>query len=210
MMPRLIMTERIAAAAILVLLGACASAPAPRYYVLSPTVVAPVDNTAVPVPVLVKDVTLPQYLDRSQIVVRGSGHRLMMIENQLWAGDLRQDLTRVLVENLGRLLGSERVAASAGFLREKPDYRLEVEVLRFERGPDGRVSLEARWSLRRAADGVLLASPIERLSGAPLGEGASYEAVVASMSALWGELAEVLARRIRAPGIARTGATGGT
>lgn len=198
MMPRTILTLRVAAIAILVLLGACASAPATRYYVLSPTAALPIAGAAAPVSVLVRDVALPQYLDRAQIVVRGSGHRLEMIENELWAGNLSQDMTGVLVENLGRLLASERIAASAAFLHGKPEYRVEVEVLRFERGADGRVALEARWSLRRMADGSLLASPIERLSGAPLAADAGFDAVVASMSSLWGELAAVVARRIQA------------
>lgn len=209
MMPRRIGLARVATLAVLALLSACASPPAIRHYVLSPTAPLPAQGAAAPVSVLVAGVSLPQYLERSQIVVRSGGHRLTMIENELWAGDLREDMTRVLVENLGRWLASGRVAASTGFPHGTPDLRLVVEVLRFERGADGRVALEARWSLRRPADDAVPAGSIERLFGAPLPAGAPVEAVVASMSTLWGEFAGVLARRIQAAGTSRPGAKAG-
>lgn len=195
----------IAAVASLALLCGCSSAPATRYYVLSPTAQMPahraqalVDREAAAVAVVIKDVRLPQYLDRSQIVTRGSDHRLQIAEYEQWAGNLREDMTRVLAENLGRLLESDRVVAAPHNLRLQPDYRVEVEVLRFEREPGGRVGLSARWWLTRGSDASLLASPAETLFGAPLGEGASFEAMVASMSAVYGELAQAIARGIRA------------
>lgn len=199
MIPR---ARLVAAVAGLALLGACASAPVTRYYVLSATAPATAHAGTKPVGIVVSDVSLPQYLDRSQIVVRGSGHRVLMIENELWAGNLREDMTRVLVANLAGLLGSERVIAAPHPQRVQPDYRVAVEVLRFERGADGRVELSARWWLTRAADGTVLASPVEALSGPALPDQSGYEAVVASMSAVYGELAMVIARRISAAAVA--------
>lgn len=197
MMPRPLL---IALAAVLALAGGCSSVPATRSYLLSATAAAPAEMAATPLAVVVKDLTLPQYLDRSQIVTRGGGHRIQIVEHELWAGNLRQDMMRVLVENLGRVLASERVVAASNALRLQPDFRVEVDVLRFERGADGRVELAARWWLTRGSDGLLLASPTQTLFGAPLGEGASYEALVASMSAVYGELAQAIARSIQAGG----------
>lgn len=188
----------VAAVAGLALLGACASAPVTRYYVLSATAPAPAHAATKPPGVVVSDVSLPQYLDRSQIVVRGSGHRVLVIENELWAGNLREDMTRVLVENLAGLLGSARVIAAPHPQRMQPDYRVAVEILRFERSAAGRVELGARWWLTRASDGVVLASPVETLAGAILPDQSGYEAVVASMSTVYGELAQAIARRISA------------
>lgn len=186
----------IAAAACFALLCACASTPANRYYVLGATVEAPV-RPAAAVTVVITDVRLPQYLDRSQIVVRGGDHRLQISEYDLWAGNLREDMTRVLAVNLGRLLESERVLPAPNSLRLKPDYRVEVEVLRFERESGGRVGLLARWWLMRGSDAALLASSTEMLSGTPLGDDAPYDALVASMSSVYGELANAIARSIR-------------
>jgi len=195
--------HRLIAAAALVLLAGCAAAPATRYYVLNPTAPAPAAAQgaarAAPesIAVVIKEVRLPQYLDRREIVIRGGDHQLRMVENEQWAGNLREDMTRVLADNLGRFLESERVVAAPHRLKMQPDFRVEVEVLRFEREAGGRVGLAARWWLTQGADATLLASPEITLSGAPLGAGASYEAVVASMSSVYGELAQAIARSIR-------------
>lgn len=187
----------IAAAATLVLLWGCSSAPVTHYYVLSPTAQAPAQPAQASIAVVIKDVRLPQYLERPQIVIRGGDHRLQVVENEQWAGNLREDMTRVLAENLGRLLQSDRVIAAPHDLRLQPDVRVEVEVLRFERDAGGRVQLSAHWWVTRGSDATLLASPGVTLFGEPLGAGAAYEAVVASMSAVYGELAQAIARSIR-------------
>lgn len=193
-------TRSLAAAAVL-LASACASDPVTRYYVLAPAATAPAPVAgAKPVSVVIKDVRLPQYLERPQIVVRGSEHRLVMADYDLWAGDLRQDMLRVLSENLGRLLATDRVAIAPHTLKTAPDVRVEIEVLRFERGAGGNVELAARWWLTRGADGQLVASPSVALAGTPLPAGAPYEAIVASMSALYAQLAQEIARSIQARG----------
>jgi uncharacterized lipoprotein YmbA len=195
----------IAIVAILALLCACSSAPPTRYYVLAPLAQAPLakpqaaaDRAIAPVALVVKDLRLPQYLDRSQIVTRSENHRLQISEFELWGGNLREDMTRVLAENLRQLLDGDRVIAAPYTMSVTPDYRLEVEIQRFEREAGGRVRLSAHWWLTRGADAVLLASPEASFQGAALGEKSSYEALVASMSAVYGELAQAIARSVRA------------
>lgn len=189
------------AATCLLLVSACASDPVTRYYVLAPVApaVAPAPG-ARPVAIVVKDVRLPQYLERAQIVTRGSENRLLMADHELWAGDLRQDMLRVLSENLGRLLATDRVVTAPHTLKSVPDVRVEVEVLRFERDAAGKVELAARWWLTKGSDGQLIASPSITLAGIPLASGAPYEAVVASMSALYAQLAQEIARSVQARG----------
>jgi uncharacterized lipoprotein YmbA len=200
------MTLRIAASArgfliagVLLLVAGCASDPVTRYYALVPTAPAAA-LAAKPVAVVIRDLRLPQYLERTQIVTRASDHRLVMADYDLWAGDLRQDMTRALTENLSRLLGSDRVVAAPHTLRLQPDVRVEVEVQRFERDAGGKVQLAARWWLTRGSDGALMASPAITLAGDPVAATAGFEAVVASMGAVYGELAREIARSIRAQG----------
>ena len=183
------------------LLAGCGSSSAPtRYYVLTPLASAPAAaQLAGPreVSVLVTAVRLPQYLDRPQIITRGGDNRLQVSDHDQWGGNLRQDMTRVLAQNLGRLLGSDRVVTAPHSLRaSQPDFRVEVEVLRFERAPDGRVHLAAKWWLSRG-DGTLLASPSTELAGAALAEGGGVDALVASMSAVYNELALAIAQALR-------------
>lgn len=183
--------------------GCSGTAKDTRLYVLGPVAAAAPAATGGPA-VVVAAVRLPQYLDRSQIVTRSGDNRLELAEFDLWGGNLRQDLTRVLAENLSRLLGSERVVAAPHSLSAPAAFRVEVEVLAFERGPDGRVRLAAKWWLTRGTDAAPLAgTQAAELLGAPLGEAAGFDAVVASMSQVYAEFARGIAQAIRAGGAAK-------
>jgi hypothetical protein len=191
---------------LLALLAGCSgSAKDTRLYVLSPVAAAaPSSPAAGEVAVVVGSVRLPLYLDRSQIVTRSGEHRLEFAEFDLWGGSLRQDLARVLAENLAGLLGSQRVVTAPHGLHAPTAVRVEVEVLGFERGPDGRVRLSARWWLARgAAAAPLGGTRASELLGAPLGDAAGYDAVVASMSQVYAEFARAIAQSIRADGAAK-------
>ena len=101
-----------------------------------------------------------------------------------------------MAENLSLLLGSDAVVAAPHALRMRPDYRVEIEVLRFERAGDARVHLAAKWWLQRGADGSPLASPTTALASEPLPEAASVELTVAAMSGVYGELSRVIAQAV--------------
>jgi uncharacterized lipoprotein YmbA len=186
----------IAALALVVALAAgCSSAPATRYYVVTPLEAV----AAVPVPgpsVVVGGVRLPQYLERPQLVTRSGDSQLQFQEFHLWGGNLAKDLTRVLAENLSQLLRSDSVVAAPHTLRIRPDFRVEVEVLRFERGDDARVHLTAKWWLSRGADGTPVAGTTTTLASEPLAASPTFDATVAAMSGAYGELSRAIAQAI--------------
>lgn len=188
----------------LVLLAGCSSAPATRFYTLAAVAEVPPAGAKDPalraarhVTLVISDLRLPQYLDRPQIVSRGSDHRLRMSEHHQWGGKLRDDMTRVLAENLGRQLPGDRVLTAPTHISLQPDYRIEVDVQRFEREANGPVKLAARWWITRGSNGELLASPEASFTGAPVAED-DYEALVGAMSAAIGDLARTIADSIRA------------
>jgi len=200
-LPRAHRVAAIAAAAMTSLLCGCIT-PGPRtnFYMLDAVVAAPppaAARPAKPVAVVIKDLRLPLYLDRPQIVARNDGNRLEVNEFEQWGGPLREDMTRVLVTNLGRLLGGDRVVAAPYHMATLPDYRVEVDILGFERVPGGRVRLTAQWWISRGADAALVASSEGTFAGEPLAADVPYEKLVASMSAVYGELAQAIARSIR-------------
>ena len=174
----------------------CASAPPVRFYVVTP-LADPAPAARAPGPgVVVAAVRLPEYLERPQLVTRSGDNRLRLEEFDQWGGNLAKDLTRVMTENLSLLLGSDAVVAAPHTLRTRPDYRVEIEVLRFERAGDARVHLAAKWWLLRGADGSPLASPTTVLASEPLPEAAGVELTVAAMSGVYGELSRVIAQAI--------------
>jgi uncharacterized lipoprotein YmbA len=184
------------AAFALALAAGCASGPPVGFYVVTP-LAGPGPAARAPGPgVVVAAVRLPEYLERPQLVTRSGDNRLQLEELHQWGGNLAKDLTRVMAENLSLLLGSDAVVAAPHTLRKRPEYRVEVEVLRFERAGDARVHLTAKWWLQRGADGSSLASPTTALVSDPLPDAASAELTVAAMSGLYGELSRVIAQAI--------------
>jgi len=167
-----------------------------RFYVVTP-LAGPAPAASAPGPrVVVAAVRLPEYLERPQLVTRSGDNRLQVEDFHQWGGNLAKDLTRVMAENLSRLLGSDAVVAAPHTLRLRPDYRVEIEVLRFERAGDARVHLTAKWWLQRGADGAPLASPTAALASGPLPGAASFETTVAAMSSVYGELSRAIAQAI--------------
>jgi hypothetical protein len=174
----------------------CSSVPPVRFYVVTP-LAAPAPAARAPGPgVVVAAVRLPEYLERPQLVTRSGDNQLQLEEFHQWGGNLAKDLTRVMAENLSLLLASDAVVAAPHSLRMRPDYRVELEVLRFERAGDARVHLVAKWWLQRGADGSPLASPTTTLASEPLPEAASAELTVAAMSGVYGELSRAIAQAI--------------
>lgn len=182
-------------------LGGClSSGPATRFYVLTPAVepqAVTVRVAARPRVVVIKDVRLPRYLDRPQIVTRDAGNSLEWVENEQWGGHLNEDLVRVLAMNLGRLLEGDRVVAAPYPVAKAPDYRVEVEIRSFERQHEGRVELVAQWWITRGSDGSLVADSEQTFLGDAVADRASYDKLVGAMSVAYGELAKAIAHSIR-------------
>lgn len=183
---------RVFPLALVLLLGACASAPATRFYALAPVAV-PVAATkiqALPT-IVVREVSLPRYLDRPQIVTRTGEHRLRFAEYAHWGGDLREEITRVLAENLARRLSGSAVLPAPTFVAVKPDLAVDVELLRFEAADDGQVHLAARWGIQ---GGQIREMVLSR----PRPGTDVDAALVGAMSELLGDLAAAIAPTLTA------------
>jgi uncharacterized lipoprotein YmbA len=175
-------------------------APVPvRLFVLEPVAASPAEGCG-GASVGVGPLAVPEYAG-SRVVHRIGPNEVRLSETDRWAEPLGAGLQRVLVTNLAAQLGSERVVAHPWRPEVRPTWRIEIEVLRFERSAEGAADLEARWTLRRSRDLALVRQQTTRLVRAPQGAGA--EALVAALSACvaeWsGELAAAVGEASAAP-----------
>ncbi|HEX6439933.1 MAG TPA: PqiC family protein [Candidatus Binatia bacterium] len=90
-------------------------------------------------------VKFPGYLDRQEIVVRSAQNRFQVSEYERWAEPLDENFTRVLAQNLAILLQTDWVVAYPWLSSRKPNFQIEIEVLRFEPNAARDVQLAARW-----------------------------------------------------------------
>jgi len=176
------------------------SHPATRFYVLNPldpgvSLVSKTDQTG-SLSVEVASLHLPQYLERPQIVTRSSKNRLELAEYRQWGGNLRKNMMRVLAQNLSRLLATPHIAIYPYRPTISPDFRVELEVMHFERDSDGQVRLSAQWRLSSGKDRKPLTTRITDLASPVSHKGTDFEHTVSAMSKLFGELSQIIGSAI--------------
>lgn len=182
-------------------MGGCASSKPARFYTLSP-LSAPGDlpkkvPSGLGVAVAIGPVAIPDYLDRPQILSRSGPREFKLAEFERWAGSLQEDISRVLVENLSVLLAPDNVTVLrwGGDAYPFPaEYRVIVEVLRFDGTIGESVILAARWSVSREEEKKVL-SVGESNVMEPV-EGPDYEALVEAMSQALATLGREIATAI--------------
>ena len=137
----------------LLLLGGCAATPPARFYTLSgpPSPAATASGPSV----VVGPVAIPAVVDRPEIVITISENEVWLDEFNRWASPLADAVGLAATENLAALLGTPRVtllaqSASAG---ADADFRVTIEVQRFESAPGSYALLDALYSVRRTSDG---------------------------------------------------------
>lgn len=165
-----------AVAALAALAAGCASTPQPHFYTLS----AQTESAAyVAGPsIAVGAVTVPDAVDRPQLVVTVNANEVTILQQHRWAQPLESELGRVLAENLTRETGNPRIAAYPQNASLNAEYRVLVDFQSFAGRPNGDVALDALWSVR-AADGKVLHSGRTRAKESA-GEG--YDRLVAAYS----------------------------
>lgn len=171
-----------------------------RFYVLAPLPAdtAPLAGAPTDPPLIIDlgGVTIPQYLQRPQIVTRASENQLELAEFHTWGGSLEKDILSVLAANLGLLLATPQVHVASSRLPVGTDARLDVEVMAFERGAGGRVHLAVQWRLTQPdRERTPLLSRVSNLSSEVLPVD-DLERSVAAMSALLGEFSVLVAQAL--------------
>ncbi|KAA0677987.1 hypothetical protein DS837_28285 [Azospirillum brasilense] len=128
-------------------LAACSTPPSRFYHLdaVAPDAAQPRSAEAQRRVIGLEGVEVPGYLDRSELVMRAPGNRLVVMEFDRWGGPLDEMVTRTLLRNLEKgLPGAEVVGLP--LQRDFPlSQVVEVTLDRFDAAEDGPAVLEARW-----------------------------------------------------------------
>ena len=135
-----------ATVALLMALDGCASKPE-RFYTLD----AAAESTAAPlnVSVSVGPVSIPAMVDTSAIMVSVAPSEVQPNDLAHWASPLRESIAQAVAGDLSALLGTARVSLAADAWTQRPDYRVAIEVDRFESVIGEAATLDALWLVRR-------------------------------------------------------------
>jgi uncharacterized lipoprotein YmbA len=181
--------------------GGCVRSPSPSFYALTPIQdqvfsrkSSPVHHTVIGI----GPVKLADYLDESQIVTRTSDNQLVKAEFNRWVGSFKDNFTNVLADDIGSLLGTDRIYLYPWRLSVPMDYQVTVDVVRCDGRLGDAVCLEARWSIFRGPEKKLL-----KMHRSSIGEpvrGMDYAALVAAQSRAVGQLSQEIAAAIQGAG----------
>lgn len=128
------------------LLAACGSTPRESFYTLSAP--PPVEAAGpVTLTITVGPVTVPEAVDRTPMVVRTGPNQVDIADLHRWAEPLKASIPRVLAAHLARELPGARVSASRQASGGDSDYRVVVDVTRFESSFAEGASVEAAWTV---------------------------------------------------------------
>ncbi len=132
------------ASAVLLALASCTS-PNPSLYTIA-AVPGPVQASARRIVVL-DEVGVPRYLDRSQIVRSAQDYRLEVSSNDWWGEPFGAMLTRVLVEELSQRLPGTSVVGGTSVVSVSPDATVEVEIQRLDASDANSLTIAAQLAV---------------------------------------------------------------
>jgi uncharacterized lipoprotein YmbA len=184
------------------LCAGCAGTPKERFYTLAPAPGAAPPATAGAQPrtsVAIGPVSVPDAVDRPQMVVREGPNRVEILEQQRWAGSLRSEIGRALVAGVGERLPDAQVSAADSQAARNAAYRVAIDVERFDAALNDSVSIQALWTVRQD-NGAQLASGRYNASE-PTGAG-GYDAIAAAYARTLAGMSGVIADAVRAAPIA--------
>jgi uncharacterized lipoprotein YmbA len=171
MLTLLIRIRLLLIAVTLLALVGCGSTRPSNFYQLDEPAATRLSGLERGIAVGVGPINLEPYLDRPQIVMRGAGHKLELSEFNRWAEPLKDSISRVIIVNLSNMLESTRVFKVPR--RNKTiilEFRIEIDIARFDGELGGDALLVARWTLYGQDDKAVL-TKVSIISESTGGEG---------------------------------------
>ncbi|HEY3663271.1 MAG TPA: PqiC family protein, partial [Chthoniobacterales bacterium] len=140
--------------------------------------------------VAIGPVSLPSYLDRAEVVFATGPNEFQVPADALWIGSLKDNISRTVAADLGRLLGSGNVR-SGPEARARPRYRIALDIRKFHGVSGQGAILDLSWSIQDGNSSQLLSRHSAVFHEQIVGDG--YGPLVAAESRLLEQCAAAIA-----------------
>ena len=137
-------TARFVLSMLVAALAACSS-PNPVLYTIAPAQGRV--QAGGPRVIALQQISMPRYLERSEIVRSSESYRLDVMSNDWWGEPLGAMLSRVLVDELSQRLPQSTVFSESGAVTASPDATIELNVQRLNEDASGNLVLQAQASV---------------------------------------------------------------
>ncbi|MBG89678.1 MAG: hypothetical protein CMO80_22645 [Verrucomicrobiales bacterium] len=163
-----------------------------RHFTLSARATSANESTGVSI--YIGEVEIPEYLNRSNLVLRKSGNEITISEYDRWAEPLENGITRVIAENISAHTGSRKVFTSAAG-SSSSFLRVRVQVHALEPADSGIIA-SASWKLMNQSDQVLDSGQWKTSGDVQLSSDSDTAAKVSAMSELLAQLSNQISDAI--------------
>lgn len=147
----------------LLLITSCSSTPSSNYYLLRAKAVEALAQCNCSIGI--GPVTVAEYLNRPQITLSGEPGELTIEQYQRWGEPLRNNIERVLVENLSILADSNDLVIHPWRQDQKPRYAVRINILTMNR-QSGNAVLKAQWRIVDTDSNTVLITQLTNYSSA--------------------------------------------
>jgi uncharacterized lipoprotein YmbA len=176
------------------LMSGCASSPQSRFYTLTATALqatGPVDRDAPSI--AIASITIPELVNRPQMVIRTDGPLVEMLETHRWAEPLKTAIPLTIAENISRILATDNVSSYPQNAFYSADFKIYLDFQRFESVGE-YVLLDALWTIRRSDEKPPQSG---RSKVREKVTGSDYEAVAAAFSTGLGSISREIALALK-------------
>ena len=136
---------------LLLILVGCASSPPVRFYTLNSMVASDASQKSTSenrdLTIGIGPIEISDYLDRPQIVTGVGANEFKISEFDRWAGNIRNNISTVLAENMAGLLLTDKAYVYPWKQSVKINYRIEATVIRFHGTSDNNVRMKTHWTI---------------------------------------------------------------
>jgi uncharacterized lipoprotein YmbA len=140
-------------------------------------------------------VSIPDCLDRPQIVTLSGQNEVGIAEFERWPGSFRDEIARVLTENLSTLLPAQRVVSYAWGRRVNLNRQITIDIIRLDGVLGKAVVLKANWAILEQ-NGTKTALVRRSDISEPV-TGGDYTGFVAALSRSLGTLSREIATAVQ-------------
>ena len=138
---------------------------------------------------------LPGYLDRPEIVTRVNPDELELAELDKWAEPLKDNMTRVLAENISRLLCTEDVVIFPWKQSSHIDYQIDINIIWMDGKLGKKAILATQWAIIDASGKSVLLTKRSQYTESVTET--TYSALVAAYSQLIANFSHDIAQAVK-------------
>jgi len=177
----------------------CGSSPPVQKYILTPSIENDAEtlsgNKNTGITIGIGSIEFSEYLKRPEIVSFKGNNELNVDEFNRWAEPLNENFERVLIENLSRLIPTDRIYIFPWQEEEPNSFQISIVVNEFGMRSDSSVVLDARWNVSKGIKRDFLMT--QKSFYTDNSSGVSIEGTVTLLSNLVGNFSRDIANEIR-------------